>query len=194
MGIVGDEDALFLCGVVGFNLFQDFGELGLDGFVGGAQVAVVDLVGQIVFPAVVEESLDSAIGGDGFVRGGVDVDENIAVVAGKEVCGLETSHIVVRVDAADVGIFPLDGDDGDGEVSQFTGGDGVAHDDHAFYFVGEELFYVAAFDFFVFVADEYEEFVAEGLVGGQNLVKDFGIVVMVQVGDDDSDEFCLSVG
>ena len=70
----------------------------------------------------------------------------------------------------------------------------MTQDDQTFDLIGHQLLNIAAFGLLVLVSDKYEKFVAVGLVGGQDLIQYFGIIMMVQIGNDNADKFSLSVG
>ena len=83
-------------------------------------------MGQIILCAEIRESPDTAIGRNFFRCGGIDMDEDITAVPGQKAGSLVSAHIVVRVNAGDVFILPLNGDNGYGKAGQFFGGNGMA--------------------------------------------------------------------
>ena len=71
---------------------------------------------------------------------------------------------------------------------------GMAQDDHAFDFIGKKLFNVSALDFLLVISHKHEKFVAIDLIGGKKLIQHLGIIVQIQIGDNNADKFSLAVG
>ena len=78
MGIVGDKDTLFLSLILFFQDRKDFLEGALVFLIMLAQVPEKNFTGKLVVPAEIFKAPDPAIGGNGFRRGGIDVDQHIA--------------------------------------------------------------------------------------------------------------------
>ena len=92
------------------------------------------------------------------------------MVPGKKAGCLVSAHIIVRVDAGDHFILPLDGYHGNRQPGQFPGGDGMALNDQAFNLIGHQLLNVAPFRLFVFITDKYQKLISEILIGGEDLI------------------------
>ena len=64
----------------------------------------------------------------------------------------------------------------------------MAEDDHALNLVGHQLPDVPPLALLIPVAHEHQEFVAVGLIGGQDLVEHLGEEPVVELGQDDAED------
>ena len=98
----------------------------LAAFVGASQIFDDDLMLQVMFLAEIPEALDTSVGRAFFWSWGIYVNKYIALVPGKETCGLYSTHIIVGVDAAYKTILPLNCHNWNRKSGQLMGGNGVA--------------------------------------------------------------------
>ena len=189
------EDAFLLPGEGINDLLVHNGLDGAARFVVGAAHGVFEHAEiQPVLGAGVEEAPDAAVTGNVGARGGIDEDEDVAAVLVEEARRLDPAHVVVRVDGGNVAVLAFDGNERDAVGGQFHGGNGVGEDDQALHLVGQEFADVPALCAAVVAAGEDEELVAVLVVGGQQLFRDHGVEAVVNVRDDEADEFGLAVG
>ena len=144
MGIVRHENALFLRGIFLLQPAHDLPDPLVVFLKGIAQIRQDQFIAKVVLFADVHKTADPPKCGSGFLHSGVYMNEDIAAAFLKEACRLDSAQIVVRVDAADVLVLPLDPYDGNIAGRKLLGGNhGVEHD-HPLDIVGKEFFNIAA--------------------------------------------------
>ena len=98
------------------------------------------------------------------------MNQNIAVMSGKQTCCLHAAHIVICVDAGYIPVFTLDGYHRNLQIGQFSGRQRKAQDNKALNIVGQKFIDILALGFFLLVSDKDKEFIAEMLIGKENPV------------------------
>ena len=169
--IVGHKHTDFLAGVFLVPFPQNVLQDGLVLLIGPVQLPQNHLMSQTVGLAIILKPPDAPVGRDAGICRGVDMDQNITLLLLQQGSRLPSSRLIVGIHAAHELVLPLDGHHRDLKLSQLLGGEGVAQYNHALDLIGEQLFDVPALALLIIVADKHQEFIAKGLVSGQNLVE-----------------------
>ena len=109
---------------------------------------------QFFLGADIQKALDSSVSRAFGLCRGVDMHQNITVMAGKQARSLDTAHIVVCIDAAYISVFAFNRYNRNLKACQLHGWNRMAENNQSLDFIGKQLLDIAAFGFFIIVADK----------------------------------------
>ena len=104
------------------------------------------------------------------------MQHDFAVMFVQKFHGLESTCVVIGIDAGDKLIFTLNGNHRNMKICKLPGGDGMTEDDQPLDLIGQKLLNIPAFGFFVIVSEKNKKFVTVFFIRKKNPVQYFGIV------------------